>query len=136
MAKIDEPVVSNSINLIGTGTTIKGEVLCDSDIRIDGNLNGNLTTKGKVIIGPTGAVMGEINCRNSEISGKMDGKIKVSELLSLKSTAKITGDIITNKLSIEPNAVFTGTCNMGSATSSMPNAEIRQPDPKIEKPIK
>jgi cytoskeletal protein CcmA (bactofilin family) len=135
MARIDEPV-SNSINLIGTGTTIKGEVLCDSDIRIDGILNGNLTTKGKVIIGPTGSVMGEINCKNSDISGKLEGKIKVSELLSLKATAKIAGDIVTNKLSIEPNAVFTGTCNMGASTSSMPNVEIKQPDPKIEKPVK
>lgn len=134
MAKIEQEVFSNAINLIGVGTTIKGEIICDSDIRIDGNLNGNLNTKGKVIVGSGGNVHGEINCKNSDISGKVDGKIIVSELLSLKATAKISGDIITNKLAIEPNATFTGTCNMGGNT---PNAELRkEPEQKTDKPVK
>ncbi|MBI5218316.1 MAG: polymer-forming cytoskeletal protein [Bacteroidia bacterium] len=134
MAKIETE--SNSLNIIGGGTVVKGEILCDGDLRIDGTLNGNLTTKGKVVIGVTGNVNGEINCKNSDISGKIEGKIRVSELLSLKSTAKISGDIITNKLAIEPSAVFTGTCNMGNANTPI-NAEIRkEPDPKVEKTIK
>lgn len=131
MAKIETE--SNSLNIIGAGTVIKGEILCDGDIRIDGTLNGNLITKGKIVIGTTGSVNGEINCKNSDVSGKVEGKIKVSELLSLKSTAKITGDIATNKLAIEPNAVFTGTCNMGGNGQSGNDQKF---DQKIEKPIK
>lgn len=135
MAKIEQESGSNTLNIIGTGTLIKGEILCDGDIRIDGGLNGNLTTKGKVVVGTSGNVNGEINCKNSDISGKVDGKIKVSELLSLKATAKISGDIITNKLAIEPNAIFTGTCNMG--VNSTPNAEFRkEPEQKTGGQVK
>lgn len=124
MAKIEQETSSNTFNQIVVGTIIKGEVISENDIRFDGTLNGNLTTKGKVIVGASGIINGEINCKNSDIFGKVEGKIKVSELLSLKSTAKISGDIITNKLAIEPNAVFTGTCNMG--VNSTPHAEFRK----------
>ncbi len=112
MAKYNE-TENNAINLIGTGTEITGDVVSDGDIRIDGKLTGNLKTKGKVVIGETGAVDGEITCKNSEVLGTIKGKIKAEELLSLKSTAKILGDITSKKLSIDPGSVFTGNCNMG-----------------------
>ncbi len=100
------------INLIGAGTEITGDIKCNGDVRIDGTLNGNLNTKGKVVIGETGLAKGEVTCKNADISGKMEGKIIVSELLSLKPSSSISGDIITNRLSIEPGAKFTGNCNM------------------------
>lgn len=112
MAKNNYVVESNAINIIGAGTSITGDISSDGDIRIDGQLKGNLRTNGKIVIGQTGLVRGEVSCKNADISGKLEGKIKVSELLSLKSTAQILGDITTNKLSIEPGALFTGTCNM------------------------
>jgi cytoskeletal protein CcmA (bactofilin family) len=115
MAKFTENE-TNAINLVGAGTTIKGDINCNGDIRIDGSLQGNLNTKGKVVIGETGKVKGEIVCKNSDLSGELEGKIKVSELLSLKSTAKIFGDIIANKLAIEPGSKFTGNCNMTGET--------------------
>lgn len=116
MAKINNPE-SNAINLIGTGTEITGDLNSNSDVRVDGTLNGNLTTKGKVVIGETGKVKGEIKCKNADISGKIEGKISVSELLSLKPSSLIEGDIITNRLSIEPGARFTGNCNMSGSES-------------------
>jgi cytoskeletal protein CcmA (bactofilin family) len=113
MAKSNEPEVqSNTINIIGNGTSIVGDIHGEGDIRVDGNLKGTLNTKGRVVIGSTGVFSGEIVCRNADISGKVEGKIKVAELLALKSSAKFSGDIITSKLAIEPNALFTGTCNM------------------------
>ena len=113
MAKNNEPEVQvNSINIIGNGTTITGDIQGEGDIRVDGNLKGTLVTKGRVVIGSTGVFSGEITCRNADISGKVEGKIKVTELLALKASSKFSGDIITNKLAIEPNAIFTGTCNM------------------------
>jgi len=111
MAKLNETENSN-INLISNGTEITGDVKSDGDIRIDGMLIGNLTTKGKVVIGSTGKVKGEVVCKNSEVHGEVDGKINVSQLLTLKNSSQINGDIITEKLSIEPGARFTGNCNM------------------------
>jgi cytoskeletal protein CcmA (bactofilin family) len=115
MAKYNEnEMTSNNINLIGQGTEITGDIVCNGDLRIDGNLTGNITSKGKVVIGETGKIKGEIVCKNSDISGIIEGKVSVLELLSLKSTSRINGDIATNKLAIEPGSRFTGYCNMSS----------------------
>ena len=115
MAKNIQPE-NNAINIIGAGTKITGDIETTSDIRIDGSLKGNLVTKGKVVVGGTGNIEGKVICNNSDVSGTVDGEIIVSEILSLKSTAKIFGKIKTNKLAIEPNAIFTGTCDMGGAS--------------------
>ncbi len=117
MAKIIEPE-NNTINLIGAGTNIKGNVDSTGDIRIDGTLSGNLHTKGKVVIGTTGLVKGEVFCKNSDVEGKVEGKINVQELLSLKSTSVILGDISARRLAIEPGSKFTGNCNMSYDTIS------------------
>ena len=110
-----------SVNIIGAGTVIEGDIKSDSDIRVDGTLNGSLSTKGKLVLGATGIVDGEVSCQNGDISGIITGKIKVTELLSLKATSKLTGDITTNKLSIEPGATFSGSCTMAGA---VPNINI------------
>jgi len=118
MAKIMETDNGTAVNLISQGTEITGDIKSTGDIRIDGILNGNMNTKGKVVIGPTGRVKGEVECKNSEVSGLIDGKITVSQLLNLKASSKINGTIITNKLSIEPGAVFTGNCVMKEGENS------------------
>ena len=115
MAKYTE-IENNAINLIGVGTEIKGDISSNGDIRVDGKLQGNLKTKGKVVIGETGSVKGEIKCKNSDVEGNIEGKIQVVDLLSLKTTSHINGDIIARKLAIEPGAKFTGNCNMTSET--------------------
>jgi len=116
MAKNNE-TENNVINLIGVGTEITGDVNSNGDIRIDGVLTGNLYTKGKVVIGESGKVKGEVNCKNSDVEGLIEGKINVLELLSLKTSAKIIGDINTNRLAIEPGSKFTGNCNMSDEVS-------------------
>lgn len=100
------------INIIGEGTEIIGDIKCPGDIRIDGSLTGNLTVVGKVVVGQSGKIKGEISCKNSEIEGSIEGKVLVVELLSLKKTANIQGDIKTRRLAIEPGAIFTGNCRM------------------------
>lgn len=109
---------SNSINIIGNATNIVGDIISESDIRIDGKIKGTVQTKGRVVIGQSGIVVGSIICQNAEISGKVEGKINTTELLSLKSTSNIIGEINTGKISIEPNAIFSGTCKMGEHSSS------------------
>lgn len=110
-----------SINLIGNGTHIIGDITSNGDVRIDGSLKGNITITGKLVIGPSGILEGQVQCQNADVSGEIKGTINVSELLSLKATAKILGDIVTGKISIEPNATFTGTCNMGAVVKNISN---------------
>ncbi|MES2592994.1 MAG: polymer-forming cytoskeletal protein [Bacteroidota bacterium] len=112
MAK-DNSSETPSVNLIGAGTVIQGDVTTNGDIRIDGSLTGSLNVKGKLVIGVSGNIEGEVVCQNADISGTLKGKIAVTGLLALKASAKLTGDIVTSKIAVEPGAVFSGSCSMG-----------------------
>jgi cytoskeletal protein CcmA (bactofilin family) len=101
-----------SINIITKGTVIKGDVTSTGDFRLDGTLEGNIQLNGKLVVGDTGIVNGNILCMNANIIGTVNGNLSVKELLSLHATARVKGDILINKLSIEPGAVFTGKCCM------------------------
>ena len=133
MAKIYNENETNGINIIGIGTKITGDVNSNGDIRVDGSLTGKLITKGKVVIGETGRVKGEINCKNSDVEGSIEGKITVSQLLSLKTKARIQGDIIATKLAIEPGCQFTGNCDMN--TSSSDNEETTYTEKTEKQPL-
>ena len=111
-------IQNQSINIISEGTIIKGDVSASGDIRIDGSLKGNIEVKGRLVIGPSGKVEGEVQCNNIEVSGYIKGKVTVPELLNMKSSAKIDGDIVAGKLSVEPGSLFTGTCTMGGEKPS------------------
>ena len=125
MAKNGEPE-NVAVNLISQGTEIKGDIISTGDIRIDGALIGTLNTKGKVVVGPTGKITGEIICKSSEISGYIEGKICVTQILNLKASSKIMGDIETIKLSIEPGAIFTGKCKMTDINEKPANGKGEQ----------
>ncbi len=114
----------NSINIICEGTTVKGDIITDGEIRIDGTLDGNLQAKGKVVIGTTGRLNGEIACRNADIQGKVEGKITVLELLTFKNTCVFKGDLTTKQLAIEPGAVFNGSCQMNNP--NVPSTESKK----------
>jgi cytoskeletal protein CcmA (bactofilin family) len=132
MAKYNE-TENPTINLISNGTDITGDVKSNGDIRIDGSLTGNLNTKGKVVIGPTGRIKGEVVCKNSEVSGMIEGKISVGQLLNLKASSKIFGDISTAKLAIEPGARFTGNCNMSESEENGGSANTKGAEKPGEK---
>ena len=114
---------SSVINMIGAGTVINGDIQSKSDIRIDGTLKGSVKTDGKLVVGEAGTVEGDVSCANADISGSLSAKITVSQLLSLKASAKLDGDIITNKLSIEPGASFSGSCSMGAVIKDIKHVE-------------
>ncbi len=101
-------------NRIVEGTLIKGDIISQADFRLDGELIGNFKSQEKIVIGPTGKVIGDIECKNADIEGKFVGKIKVSELLNVKDAAIIQGEVIVGKLSVEPGADFSATCVMNS----------------------
>ncbi|WP_417943084.1 bactofilin family protein [Flavobacterium sp. RS13.1] len=99
-------------NRIVEGTSIIGDIVSKADFRLDGELIGNFTSQGKLVIGPSGVIKGEIICHNADIEGEFQGKLKVLEVLNIKATARIHGEVAVGKLSIEPGADFTATCTM------------------------
>ena len=116
-------------NRIVEGTTIKGDIISQADFRLDGELTGNFQTKGKIVIGPAGSVTGDIICKNADIEGKFNGKIKVSEILNVKHKASIYGEVVCGKLSVEPGADFSASCKMKTnSKSTIPNDGEPRPE--------
>lgn len=99
-------------NRIEKNTKIKGDIISEADFRIDGKLDGNVKTSGKVVIGKGGYIHGKVECVNADIEGSFNGELFVSDLLSLKSSAVIEGTVSVNKLAVEPGATFNASCNM------------------------
>jgi cytoskeletal protein CcmA (bactofilin family) len=105
-------VPTGAASLIGSGTSLKGDITSSGDLRIDGTLVGNIICSSKVIIGANGVVEGDINGQQADIMGKVTGTIKVKELLMLKSNCLVNGNLYSAKLQIEPAASFNGQCHM------------------------
>jgi len=99
-------------NKIAQGTVFKGEIHSQGSFRVEGTVEGTLVTKGKVVIGETGLVNGTVECEYADVEGKFTGNMKVNSMLTLKSKAHIEGDIVTEKLALEPGAIFNATCTM------------------------
>ncbi len=106
-------------NVIAKNTTIVGDIKSDGDFRIDGALNGTLTTNGRVIIGAEGSIKGKVEATNADIEGMFSGNLLVSNTLTIKATANISGEVIIGKLSVEPGASFNATCAMKGAIKEL-----------------
>ena len=133
-SKKDNGEMSNSqrdsapsgINSLGSNTSVQGDLSAKTDIRLDGELIGNLKCAGKLILGPKGRIKGEISCDNAVIEGKIDGILRVKDHLHVKETAQITGEISTQKLTVQSGAVFNVKCDMCGQTiapKSMPQVK-------------
>ena len=107
------------INVVAKNTAIIGDIISEGDFRIDGTLEGNIKTKGRVIIGISGSVKGKIDAVNSDIEGKFSGDLLVQETLTIKATAIISGDVVIGKLSVEPGATFNASCSMKGAIKEL-----------------
>lgn len=119
MAKNNTALNSDQLNKIVDNTLITGDVNSQTNIRVDGKIVGTLKVKGKLVLGTNGIIEGEVNCDVAEIEGVITGNIAVGGLLSLKSTSTINGDIIAQKISMEPGAVYNGKISMSSTVSSV-----------------
>lgn len=106
-------------NRIEKNTKIKGDIVSEADFRIDGKLDGNVKTSGKVVIGKDGYIHGKVECVNADIEGSFNGELLVSDLLSLKSSAVIEGTVEVSKLAVEPGATFNATCSMKGKSGSL-----------------
>lgn len=101
-----------SHNVIAVGTKVIGQILSDEDIRIDGVIEGNIECKGKIVVGPTSFVQGDINCRILEVMGKIVGNITCFDTMVLRKQSILEGDIRTKIIEIEPGAIFNGNSSM------------------------
>ena len=108
-----------TLNTIGIGTNIKGDINSNGDLRIDGNIDGNLSSEARVVIGAKSTINGDINAQNAIIEGTVNGNVFVKEILMLKSTAQVKGDIVMQKLAVENGAVFNGKSQMASALNTL-----------------
>lgn len=99
-------------NVFANGTKIVGNIASDGDIRVDGEIEGEIVTSGRVVLGKSSVVNGTITCPNAEILGKFTGKLIIADTLSIRETANVTGEVTTKKLAIDVNALFNGTCTM------------------------
>ena len=113
-------------NIIGKNTSIIGDVKSEGDFRIDGSVEGTIETTGRVVIGKSGSVSGKVTCNNADIEGKFSGELSVNSLLTLKTTAKIIGDVLISKLSVEPGAEFNATCAMKGSVKELNNGESKK----------
>ncbi len=114
-------------NRIEKNTKIKGNITSEADFRIDGKLEGNVTTSGKVVIGKDGYIKGKVECVNADIEGKFNGELLVKDLLALKTSAVIEGTVSVNKLSVEPGATFNASCTMGKGSITPASAAPQSP---------
>ena len=105
-------------NTLTSGSKIIGTIVADSDIRIDGIIEGEVKCSGKMVLGEQGRIQGTVECHNAEIMGTLDGKLTVKQSLAVRATGNIKGEITTQTLMVEPNAIFNGTCVMGQSSVS------------------
>ena len=130
-----EVSVGTSTSHIGAGTTMKGDITSNGDLRIDGMLIGNIHCSAKVVIGAGGVVQGDINGQQADIMGKVTGTIKVKDLLQLKGGSHLNGNIEAAKLQIEPAANFNGECHMTPA-AEQPSKEKEKSAPEFKRDFK
>ncbi len=110
MAKTETTLNVNSISRISSGTIIKGDIISPNDIRIDGTFEGKVSSKGRVVIGETALIKGDIICNDLDLWGKVEGNIFVKDTLALKDGCVVDGGLNVRRLSVELGASFNGTC--------------------------
>jgi cytoskeletal protein CcmA (bactofilin family) len=115
----EKTTTGNGTTLISAGTTVKGDITSNSDLRIDGTIVGNISSSSKIVIGASGVVEGDLEGNQADIVGKVAGSIRVKDLIQLRGECNVSGNIYAGKLQIEPTAIFNGQCHMGSAPAKL-----------------
>ena len=135
MAKTEPAVNVNSISRISAGTVIKGEILSPTDIRIDGTFEGRVQSKGRVVVGESAVIKGDVVCENIDLWGKVEGNIFVKDTLSLMDSCVVTGNLHIRRLAVELGATFNGNCKTITEAefnklSGLETAQPKQPQPQ------
>lgn len=118
--------LSGNQNIIAQGTKIVGDLTSEGGIRIDGEIEGNLKTTGKVVVGKTGFINGTLEGTDAYFEGKFSGKLNLSGTLTLRSTASIQGEVVVSKLAVDPGANFDVTCVMQGGLKAIKNERSKE----------
>ena len=129
---LEKPTNGNGTTLIGAGTTLKGDISSNSDLRIDGKVIGNIHSSAKVVIGANGVVEGDISGNQADIIGKVTGNIKAKDLLQLRGDSIVTGNLYAEKLQVEPSATFNGQCHMGATSKVVERNNVEEKEDVIQ----
>ena len=121
-------------NRINEGTKLKGDIQSEGFFRIDGIIDGNVSTPSKVVLGKTGVITGTLTCENADIEGKFEGDLNVTGTLTLRGTAHIEGEVVVGKLAVEPGATFNASCSMIGSRKA--KTEIAATDPGTSDSLK
>ncbi|MEC3906330.1 polymer-forming cytoskeletal protein [Tamlana sp. 2201CG12-4] len=117
---------ASSQNIIAQGTKIVGDFKSEGDFRIDGVVEGNIKTTGKVVVGKAGFIKGALDGTDAYFEGKFSGKLGLSGTLTLKSSAHVEGEVVAGKLAVEPGATFNVTCAMKGAVKDLNNGQQKR----------
>jgi len=120
----EKSISGTGTTLVSAGTTLKGDITSNNDLRIDGKIVGNIQSSAKVVIGASGVVEGDIIGNQADIVGKVSGNVRAKELLQLRGECVVTGNLYAGKLQVEPSATFNGQCHMGTNVVEMTNKEL------------
>ena len=118
-----EKTNGNGATLISAGTTVKGDISSNHDLRIDGTIIGNIQCSAKIVVGANGVVEGDLSGNQADIVGKVSGNIRAKEILQLRGDCVVIGHLYAGKLQVEPTATFNGQCHMGANIVEMSNNE-------------
>jgi len=119
--EMSENLGTNLLNIIGAGTSVRGDISSLGDLRVDGKIEGNVSVKQRLVLGKGAIITGDLDATNAILSGVIQGNVKVKDTLLLNSSCIIDGDLKTNKLVIESGAQFNGKCNMNSTEKAPEN---------------
>lgn len=128
---VSENFDTNTIDRIAEGTTIEGSVNSSKSIRIDGKVKGSVFCDGRVVVGKTGLIEGEVECDSADIEGTLNSTVKVNGMLECRPTAILNGEIKVSKLSVDPGAQLNGKIDMGGTVKSLSNNDLV--DESVEK---
>lgn len=122
--------IDKTVNRISSGTIVHGDIVSETDLRIDGKVKGNVVSKAKVIVGANGELTGDLNCSEAAVEGNVKGNVTVLGLLRLNSSSRVEGEVNYKKIIIEEGAVIIGSLVTQSAISVPLNLDNQLPRSK------
>jgi len=124
--------LDRGINRIAEGTSVEGTIQCESNIRIDGAFEGTLETKGRLVIGPTGSVLGAVRCNQCEVEGRLEGNVLVEELLTLKASSTLNGEIHYGALAVEAGAQASGVMHLSTKVKDLRKEDRNRKEDRVK----
>jgi cytoskeletal protein CcmA (bactofilin family) len=117
------------MTVIGEDVEVVGSIKCASNIQIDGKLNGDLTCNGKAVIGKSATIKGNMNVDAITLLGQVNGNIAAKDILELKASARMNGDVRSKRLTVEDGVTFIGKVevNPSGATQARPGSAGERP---------